>query len=93
VLISHGKDKSYAYHPGSASTQTNPNAPAAAPSAQGCNVLAQVNCSGALTANSYVLDKSTGTNATTGYFDDIVRFKTAPVIIQGCGSNACGNPA
>ena len=31
--------------------------------------------------------------AVAGYFDDIVRFKTAPIIIQSCGSNVCGNPA
>lgn len=27
------------------------------------------------------------------HFDDIVRFKNAPLIIQLCGKNACGNPA
>ena len=27
------------------------------------------------------------------YFDDIVRWRSAPFIIQLCGSNACGNPA
>lgn len=26
-------------------------------------------------------------------FDDIVRWRTAPLIIQQCGDNACGNPA
>jgi prepilin-type N-terminal cleavage/methylation domain-containing protein len=26
------------------------------------------------------------------YFDDIVRWRTAPMIIQLCGTNACGNP-
>jgi prepilin-type N-terminal cleavage/methylation domain-containing protein len=93
VLISHGKDRSDAYHPGAAGKVANPNAPAAAPSAQGCNVLPQVNCSGTLTTDSYVQDKAQGSSATGGYFDDIVRFKTAPVIIQSCGSNACGNPA
>lgn len=25
------------------------------------------------------------------YFDDIVRWKTAPIFIQGCGESACGN--
>lgn len=93
VLISHGKDKSYAYHPGNAAVQTNPNAPAAAPSAQGCNQASPVNCSGIYASGTFVQDKSQGTNGTGGYFDDIVRFKTAPVIVQSCGSNACGNPA
>lgn len=34
-------------------------------------------------------------HAQTGstYFDDIVRWRTAPMIIQLCGTNACGNPA
>jgi prepilin-type N-terminal cleavage/methylation domain-containing protein len=27
------------------------------------------------------------------YFDDLVRWRSAPMIIQLCGSNACGNPA
>jgi hypothetical protein len=26
-------------------------------------------------------------------FDDVVRWRTAPLIIQQCGGNACGNPA
>lgn len=29
--------------------------------------------------------------AGTSYFDDIVRWSTAPVFIQGCGSSVCGN--
>jgi prepilin-type N-terminal cleavage/methylation domain-containing protein len=33
------------------------------------------------------------TGAGTAYFDDLVRFRTAPLMIQLCGSNACGNPA
>lgn len=28
---------------------------------------------------------------TATYFDDIVRWKTAPIFIQGCGESACGN--
>lgn len=93
VLISHGKDRSYAYHPGSAVVMTNPNAPAAAPNAQGCNQIAQVNCNTGLTAGAYVQNNAQGAVAAGGYFDDIVRFKTAPVIVQSCGTNACGNPA
>jgi prepilin-type N-terminal cleavage/methylation domain-containing protein len=30
---------------------------------------------------------------TTTYFDDIVRWRSAPMIVQLCGTNACGNPA
>jgi len=28
----------------------------------------------------------------TTYFDDILEFRTAPIIIQGCGAGSCGNP-
>lgn len=35
------------------------------------------------------VDDSNGRN----HFDDIVRFKTAPLLVQLCGTNACGNPA
>jgi prepilin-type N-terminal cleavage/methylation domain-containing protein len=31
--------------------------------------------------------------STTAHFDDIVRFATAPNMIQKCGANACGNPS
>ncbi len=31
--------------------------------------------------------------ASTAHFDDLVRWRTAPIIIQGCGTNACGNPS
>ena len=27
------------------------------------------------------------------HFDDLVRFRTVPIIIQSCGTNACGNPS
>ena len=27
------------------------------------------------------------------HFDDIVRFKSAPIIVQQCGPGACGNPS
>jgi len=31
--------------------------------------------------------------ADTAHFDDLVRWRTAPIIIQSCGTNACGNPS
>lgn len=38
----------------------------------------------------YVQDDPIGLEDAT-YFDDIVRWKTAPIFIQGCGESACGN--
>ncbi len=36
-----------------------------------------------------------GLNSTDGaaHFDDIVRWRNAPFVVQRCGANACGNPA
>ena len=40
--------------------------------------------------NTFVQGGPIGLTAT--YFDDIVRWKTAPIFIQGCGEGGCGNP-
>jgi prepilin-type N-terminal cleavage/methylation domain-containing protein len=40
---------------------------------------------------AYRQDSYNGTAA--NYFDDLVRWRSAPMIIQLCGNNACGNPA
>ena len=40
--------------------------------------------------NTFVQGGPIGVIAT--YFDDIVRWKTAPIFIQGCGEGGCGNP-
>ena len=42
--------------------------------------------------NTYVQDQYTSA-AGTGYFDDIVRWRSKPVIVQSCGAGACGNPS
>jgi prepilin-type N-terminal cleavage/methylation domain-containing protein len=83
VLISHGSDGSGGHIPNSTLTRADPNGSA--------SQTANTAIAGASTT-AYVQDKAQGQSGTT-YFDDIVRFKTAPVIIQSCGSNACGNPA
>lgn len=36
---------------------------------------------------------TTNDSANTSHFDDLLRYTTAPVIIQMCGAGACGNPA
>jgi len=40
----------------------------------------------------YYQDDSTLVSGTT-YFDDIVRWRSKPIIVQMCGDGACGNPA
>lgn len=35
----------------------------------------------------------TPTKDSASHFDDLVRWRSAPMIIQMCGNNACGNPA
>ena len=40
----------------------------------------------------FVQDRRSDGAAGTNYFDDILRFKTVQLIIQQCGSGACGNP-
>ncbi len=90
VLISHGQDGSFGYTPAAGTPKNDPNGSIL----QSCNSLAQATCGAPITGNAYV-QSTAQTNAAGAnlYFDDIVRFKTAPVIIQACGSNACGNPS
>jgi prepilin-type N-terminal cleavage/methylation domain-containing protein len=87
VLISHGLDGSHGYTASSGTLRGDPNGSAA----QSCNSIARTTCPGGITG--FIQNQAQSTGATNGYFDDLVRFKTAPVIIQSCGSNACGNPA
>jgi len=42
---------------------------------------------------AYRQDEYNGNSAGGSFFDDIVRWRTAPFIVQLCGANACGNPA
>lgn len=84
VLISHGLDHSLAWN---AAGQQFPD-PNAGPD--------QTNNSNGTPFVQDLAARNTGTvtaGGTVTYFDDIVRFRTAPIIIQLCGSNACGNPA
>jgi prepilin-type N-terminal cleavage/methylation domain-containing protein len=78
VLISHGPDKSLGFATATGTQTIDPNG------------------SANQTANSdgtpFVQDSLIGISGAT-HFDDIVRWRTAPIIIQLCGSNACGNPA
>ena len=78
VLISHGPDHSLGFVAGIGTQSVDPNG------------------SANQTANSdgspFVQDDLNGKSGGS-HFDDIVRWRTAPMIVQLCGSNACGNPA
>ncbi len=77
VLVSHGPDRALAYN--SAGLRSG-----------------DPNGSTDQAANSdgtpFVQKSVTAVSGVT-YFDDSVRWRTAPLIIQLCGTNACGNPA
>lgn len=77
VLISHGPDHSFGYAAGTGTRAADPNG------------------SANQTANSdgtpFVQDNEISVSGGT-HFDDIVRWRSAAMVIQLCGSNACGNP-
>ncbi|TAK99541.1 MAG: prepilin-type N-terminal cleavage/methylation domain-containing protein [Rhodospirillaceae bacterium] len=86
VLVSYGTDGSFGYARSTGTQQTAKYGQVAGnASAQGRNA------EGSTTFNLYIQDTPVSAGG-TGYFDDIVRWRTAPNIIQSCGSNACGNP-
>ena len=77
ALISHGPDKSLGFAVASGSQTVDPNGSA--------NQTANSN------GTPFIQDTPITLNGAT-HFDDIVRWRTAPIVIQLCGSNACGNP-
>jgi prepilin-type N-terminal cleavage/methylation domain-containing protein len=78
VLVSHGADHSLGYSTSSIQA-TDPNGSAdQAENADADTTFVQA-------------DENSTSGAT--HFDDIVRWRTAPLIIQLCGTNACGNPS
>lgn len=80
VLISHGPDRAY----GRQMTVGG----AALPAAPFSSTFEGDNSAGPTYRQSdYSSDKSG-----TTYFDDIVRWRSAPFVIQQCGANSCGNP-
>lgn len=87
--MSHGPDGSFAYQSINGTQRTDPNGSAS----QACNGVGQnAACTGGTPTytTGYIQDQP---RSAGNYFDDIVRFKSAPVIVQSCGANACGNPA
>jgi prepilin-type N-terminal cleavage/methylation domain-containing protein len=82
VLVSHGIDRFGGYVAGSGSHITS-----------GPNSASATQIQNEDTNTTFVQDiLYVGTTGST-YFDDIVRWRTAPMIVQLCGTNACGNPA
>jgi prepilin-type N-terminal cleavage/methylation domain-containing protein len=84
ILISYGSDASFAHAAGTGALQaTKYGQVAGDTSPEGTNATGG--------AGFFVQDTLYGVGG-AGYFDDIVRWRTAANIIQGCGSSACGNP-
>ena len=78
VLVSYGTDGSLAYaQSGSQRAATANTAPDQVENTDG---------------DEFFIQGITEQSLTGDYYDDILRFKTGPLIIQQCGSGACGNP-
>lgn len=78
VLISHGADHSLAWNVAGQQSADPNSGPDQTANSDG---------------SPFVQDTPVKNAGSYTYFDDIVRFRTAPMIIQLCGTNACGNPA
>lgn len=79
VLVSHGPDGEGARAAGTGTLRASPSASAnQAENSNGDAVFVQD-----------VVNSSGGAN----HFDDIVKWSAAPLLVQLCGSSACGNPA
>ena len=84
VLISHGNDGRGA--------RTLSGTTVAAPAAT--NVVQYNNTRGSCDSGGTLCYQGDPIGiAGTGEFDDVVRWRTAPLIVQQCGDNSCGNPA
>lgn len=81
VLVSHGKDRAFGYSAITALLQNDTHGSGATdPQPENGD-----------TDEVFVQDDLNEV-ANEDYFDDIVRFRTKPLIVQLCGKNACGNP-
>jgi len=87
VMISYGKDMVYGYRSGTGSRNTTD------PNSSTQQAYNNTGTPPVFATNFFVQDDLILNTAGGNYFDDVVRWRTAPFIIQLCGSNACGNPA
>lgn len=83
VILSHGPDGADAFAGETGTTRADSRGSAT----QDENV--DVEAAGAVVFNQLPNNTIDGAD----YFDDIVEFRTAPIIIQGCGAGSCGNPS
>jgi prepilin-type N-terminal cleavage/methylation domain-containing protein len=81
VLVSHGPNRHYGY---GEDTGTIITAPAGGSTVEDDNQ--------ATADDDYIQDDFSMAPGAT-YFDDIVRWRSKPIIVQLCGDGACGNPA
>ncbi len=93
VLISHGPDRLYGYNSGvgtqvPATGSTFVSTFETANSDDATNG-GQSDGTPAYRQDVYAADKD---GSPSIYFDDLVRWRSAPMIIQQCGANSCGNP-
>ena len=87
VLISHGADRAFAF-PKNGGTRYG-DGYGTSGNAQGHNSPATTDGGDGQNFRQDALSPIPGST----YFDDMVRYRTAPVLIQLCGRNACGNPS
>jgi prepilin-type N-terminal cleavage/methylation domain-containing protein len=92
VLVSHGKDRIGAFAGGSGNLVANVLGYAAT-DPQGANMPKNNTGSGTATTTAFRQDTPHPIEGTGTYFDDVVRYRTAPNIIRDCGPGACGNPS
>lgn len=82
VLVSHGPDRAFAYAASTGNLQADPHG-SANTDPQGRN---------AVTSSTNFIQDDIRTVENAAYYDDIVRWRSKPVLIQKCGSGSCGNP-
>ena len=88
VLISHGPDQAYAYKATYGGTAISPQY-----DFTGQATIKNYDSAGTRLAATHFAQGDYVAAANNTHFDDLVRWRTGPIIIQGCGPNACGNPA
>jgi prepilin-type N-terminal cleavage/methylation domain-containing protein len=82
VLVSHGPNRHFGYHEDdTVGTQIS--------GASGTSTVEDLNGDG----NSTYIQDDFDSALDAGYFDDIVRWRSKPIIVQMCGDGACGNPS
>ena len=87
VLVSHGADQAYAYKATFGGTAISPQY-----TFTGQATIKNYDSAGARASTDPFAQGDYVAAANNTHFDDLVRWRTAPIIIQSCGASACGNP-